>query len=431
VVAVPNIHINFAGLRLDRDGTGPLGLRLGLDLQGGTHLVYEAQAQSPSEEQMEALKGIVEGRVNRYGVGEATVQRLGDKRILVQLPGVKDVGEAKRLIGQTANLVFKERECEAVCGPTVPFTDKDTGLTGEDLVRAAPTTHPTSGDAQVQIQFNNRGTDIFADLTKRIWGDQARQLAIFLDDQEVISAVVISPILDGNSVITGNFTLDEAKRIAVQLEGGRLPVPLGDPIVETTVDATLGQDSLDASLVAGGVGFALVVLFMVLYYRLAGLLASIALAAYIVLTLAVFKLVPVTLTLTGVAAFVLSVGMAVDANVMIFERMKEELRAGRSLSSAIEVGFNRAWTSIRDSNVTTFITTGILYWFASETGITLVQGFALTLFIGVAVSMFSAITISRTLLLLIAATPLGRVGALFAPDTKPVTKAAPQPAGGR
>ena len=266
----------------------------------------------------------------------------------------------------------------------------------------------------MNIEFNGDGTRKFGEVTTRIAGT-ADLLAIVLDQEELIAPTVQSAITGGAAYIQGrDFTLERVRDIALLLEAGRLPLPI-ELIQERNVDAILGADSLAKSVVAGSVGLALVLLFMVLYYRVPGLVAATALVFYASFVLAIFKLVPVTLTLSGVAAAILSVGMAVDANILIFERMKDELRQGRTLLSSINIGFNRAWPAIRDSNVSTLITCGILFWFADTLGATIVQGFAVTLAIGVGISMFSAITVSRTLLRLTAATPLNRKLGWFVP----------------
>ena len=334
------------------------------------------------------------------------------------------IAEAKRLIGQTALLEFKQRECRnETC---TDFLDIDQDLTGDDLSEAYPDINSTTGLPIVSLVFNSHGADLFGALTARISAPNEfgflDQMPIFLDGEVLVSPVARQAILGGRAFIEGpDFTSERVRTISIQLESGRLPVPI-TVIEERDVDATLGADALRKSLIAGYIGLGMVLLFMLLYYRVAGLLAGGALLAYAVLVLAVFKLFPVTLTLAGVAGFILSIGMAVDANVLIFERMKEELRSGRGLLGAIETGFDRAWPSIRDSNVSTFITCIILWWFGTRLGASLVVGFSVTLFIGVAVSMFSAIFISRTLLRLAARTPLVRYTGLFTPvagDSQP------------
>ena len=594
----------------ERGGDTLLGLTLGLDLQGGSHLVYKADltdAQGnpvdPTADEMQSLLRTIERRVNSAGLGEPILQLLGDDRLLIQLPGVKDPGRAKSLIGETARLEFKHRQLnvsrevpgltgdsvisvefgtmtdsgeedaipvltpgtatstEAVppatstlpegttiatstddgSAPSTPAVDdaevppatgmvislepeaatalivlidrmdaslepaegatqifpvfltigvpgsatrlmripylpmiplpdgtilpipgqpmiiqvdntnqfminlsgefgtveeviaaigtspsfvfgeeagaidEDFGLTGDDLARAYPSQLPQSGFPVVNLEFNAHGTDLFAELTSQIAGTPD-QIAIILDGVELIAPVVNQPITSGTAFIQGaGFTFERVQDIALLLEGGRLPVPIV-LIQERDVDAILGADSLRKSTIAGAVGLALVLLFMIAYYRAAGLVAAIALTMYAILLLAVFKMLPVTLTLSGIAAGILSVGMAVDANILIFERMKEELRAGRTLLSSINIGFNRAWPAIRDGNVSTLITCAILFWFADTLGASIVQGFAATLAIGVGISMFSAITISRTLLRIIAVSPVGRRLGLFVPS---------------
>ncbi|NCN07352.1 protein translocase subunit SecD [Candidatus Falkowbacteria bacterium] len=496
--------------------------KLGLDLRGGAHLVYEADvSQISSTERSNALSGVrdvIERRVNAFGVSEPIIQtnQVGDKwRVIVELAGVTDINEAIRLIGETPLLEFKEEnptasqltvdqqaeldklnievrdkaqsvldqilaggdfaklaqensedegskdnggfytgvkkgtfvpeyeevlfnklksgevysqlvqsqfgyhiiKKETVSGEgedlaidtrhilfkTKTATDigvvlepdwKTTTLTGKQLKRASVELAPNSGVPQVSLEFDSEGADLFAELTKKNAG---KLLAIFLDGQPISIPRVNEPILSGQAVISGSFTLQDAKLLAQRLNAGALPVPI-ELISQTTVGATLGNDSVQKSLVAGFWGLILVAIFMILYYRLPGLLAVKALLIYTVIILALFKLIPVTLTLAGIAGFILSIGMAVDANVLIFERLKEELRAGRDLTTAVEQGFRRAWSSIRDSNISSLITCAILFWFGSS----IIKGFALTLAIGTLVSMFSAITITRQVLRLIA-----------------------------
>ena len=311
--------------------------------------------------------------------------------------------------------------------PSVFFTeiqgavDEDIGLTGDDLDRAFPGQHTASGRPIVNLEFNDVGTRVFGELTLDIIAkEQATgvrdQVAIFLDNEELVSPEVRSAITAGTAIIEGaDFTVERVRDLALLLEGGRLPVPI-ELIQERDVDAILGADSLAKSVVAGLVGLALVLLFMTLYYRLPGLVASIALIIYSSIVLAIFKILPVTLTLSGVAALILSVGMAVDANILIFERMKDELRAGRTLLMSINIGFDRAWPAIRDGNVSTLITCAILFWFADQLGASIVQGFAATLAIGVVISMFTAITVSRTLLRFLATTRVTRSVRVWLPS---------------
>ena len=401
----------WAVVPLDSDRLGRQGLSLGLDLKGGSHLVYKADLtqKDPSQSDDDAMQGVlgkIERRVNAYGVTEPIIQRQGHDRILVQLPGVKDIEEAVKLIGQTAELDFREMETDE--GGQVldenmkPKWIKATaiGSDGEEKVLTGKYLKPNAqvilveqtSEPQVAFEWDKEGAILFEQITER---NLQKPLGIFLDN-ELISAPTVQAVIKEKGVITG-LTLEEARTLAIQLNSGSLDVPL-EVIQEQDVDATLGADSIQKSLIAGAIGLVLVVLFMILYYRAAGLVATCALVVYGVLLIAIFKLVPITLTLPGVAALILSIGMAVDANVLIFERMKEELRSGRTLGAAVEVGFNRAWPAIRDSNVTTFIACIVLYWFGGTLGAFMVRGFALTLFIGVALSMFSAIVVTRAFL---------------------------------
>ena len=610
-----------------------LGIELGLDLRGGSELRYEANLTNPdtgvviqpTSDQMKALKRSIERRVSASGFGEPTIQILGDDRLLVQLPGIKDLARAKKIIGETAQLVYYYRtfdvsqsipgvsqedilgasivnidETGSIVAPTstatttpsgegsqdaatsngtttspdaasqatstpddagaatttsdtleesatstplfpaikidltpegaeafekvvgrllksleevpgteqadadgrpVPGTgdrypnflamtftagtsteiriahsplvtigpgqvvvlsdvpsvvrvddtdsftvsligrvadrddavdvfgetpnirlaevlgrvDEDVGLTGGDMARAYAGQHQTSGLPIVNIEFNADGTRKFGELTTRVAGT-GNQVAIFLDDDELFSSGARRPITGGAAFIESRlFTFERVTDLSLLLESGRLPIPI-DLIQERTVGATLGDESLAKSLVAGLVGLGLVFLFMVLYYRMAGVVAAVALLSYAVLFLAIVKVLAISMTLSGVAATVLSIGMAVDANILIFERMKEELRAGRTLLSAVNIGFNRAWTAIRDGNVSTLITCAILFWFADTLGASIVQVFALTLAVGVGVSMFSAIIVSRTLLRVMTATRLNRKTSWFIPS---------------
>lgn len=402
----------WAVVPLDSERLGRQGLTLGLDLKGGSHLVYEADLsqKDPSQSDDDAMRGVldkIERRVNAYGVTEPIIQRQGHDRILVQLPGVRDVDEAIKLIGQTAELDFREVELDEAGQPVldeegrqqwiramaIGSDGEEKQLTGKYLKpNASVVLQPQTNEPEVAFEWNEEGAVLFEQITKR---NLQKPLGIFLDD-EPISAPTVQAVIKEKGVITG-LSLEEASLLAIQLNSGSLDVPL-KVIQEQDVDATLGADSIQKSLVAGGIGLALIVLFMLLYYRVSGFVATCALIVYGVVLTAIFKLVPITLTLPGIAALILSIGMAVDANVLIFERMKEELRSGRTLGAAVEVGFNRAWPAIRDSNVTTFIACIVLYWFGGTLGAFMVRGFALTLFIGVALSMFSAIIVTRTFL---------------------------------
>ncbi len=339
------------------------------------------------------------------------------------------IDEAKSLIGLTALLEFKERTCEDIT--CEQFTDADLGLTGDDLERAEASADPVGIGWVINLQFDGRGSDIFSDLTRRIAGVETKRISVFMDDQEIIAPVARAWIRDGSTQVSGNFTREEARTLAIQLEAGRLQVPL-KLIQESDVDALLGSESLRNSLVAGLVGLGLVLLFMIAYYRMAGVVAAFALVFYAVMVLAVFKLIPITLELAHIGGFILSVGMAVDANILIFERMKEEVRIGRTLASSMEVGFSRAWPAIRDSNISTMITCLVLLWFGDRLGGGLVTGVAISLFIGVAASMFTAVVVSRNLLQLMAFAGLGGRISLFTPEKvgRETTQASSGPASG-
>lgn len=389
----PSINTSILNIPFIRD----LDFRLGLDLQGGTHLVYQADVSqiSPANRSsaISSTRQNIENRVNSLGVSEALIQtsQVGDTyRLIVELPGVKDVSEALATIGQTAQLDFREARTAT---PSAESDFVSTGLTGKDLNLAQVqfgNGSQTSGSPSVGLTFSSDGAKKFAEITKRNIG---RPLAIFLDNHVVTAPKVETAITDGKAVITGNYTLDEAKRLVIQLNAGALPVPI--KIVEQrNIGATLGSESVARSLFAGLVGFVIIWLFMLVNYGFKGLLADFALTLYVLLSLSLFRLIPVTLTLAGIAGFILSVGMAVDANILIFERIKEERRWGRPARAALELGFHRAWTSVRDSNASSLITAAILFWFGTGS----VRGFALTLIVGILVSLFTSVTITRSLL---------------------------------
>ncbi len=383
-------------------------LKLGLDLRGGSQLVLQALPSPPqvpeiNPEVMRGVETVINNRINSLGVSETLVQRSGKDRLIVELPGIKDPQQAKDRIGTTALLEFKE----LAPGENGLPVWKSVDLTGAQFKHAQASPMVSGGLWRVSFEFKAEGAKKFADLTSRLVG---KQIGIFLDGEptdrgpdgrpvpisEYRGVTVREPILGGTGEITGNFNKDQAVDLSVKLNAGALPVPV-KILEERTVGATLGQDSIHKSLVAGGVGIALVMVFMVLIYGVPGLIADIALILYTLATLAIFEAIPVTLTLAGIAGFILSIGMAVDANILIFERTKEELRAGKSLYTAIENGFSRAFTSIFDSNVNSMIACGVMMMF----GTSIVKGFAVTLAIGVAVSMFTAITATRALLHLV------------------------------
>ena len=560
-LAFREINIGIPGVtELERGGDGPLGLKLGLDLRGGGHLVYQADTGThldvifdeaveakdinlaladldisvsteprsptsyrvrapllsgdqreqarralesevgplasfrvtditdPTADQMEGVLDTISRRINLFGTEEPIIQRFGDDRIIVQLPGASgsitqlsfnepvegedlwevlsgmDLGdvsyeqvddesftitsntlgadrqaallnalenrfgslqsfrvasgidEAKKLIGQTARLEFKRRTCaDTSCNV---FEDSDIGLTGDQLENAFAAQDNRGTGWVINLQFDDEGSQRFSDLTRAIAGVDTERIAVFMDGEELLAPVARNWIRDGRSEISGSslnpFSREKARTLSIQLESGRLQVPLR-LIQESDVKALLGEESLQASLLAGLIGLALVVVFMLVYYRMAGLVAAMALVFYSLILLAVFKLVPITLTLSHIGGFILSIGMAVDANILIFERMKEEVRIGRTLASSMEVGFNRAWPAIRDGNFSTLITCGVLIWFGDRLGGGLITGFAISLGIGVLISMFTAVVVSRNLLQLLAWVGLRDRVSLFTP----------------
>jgi len=410
---IPAIDLKKIGINKD------FSFRRGLDLQGGTSITLRADMKDiPAGQREDALnsaKNVIERRVNLFGVSEPVVQTSKvnqDFRIIVEIPGITDVNQAVSLVGKTAKLTFWEgpstgsgsavtsiEEAVKIASETnkpiglVQFFGKDahqTDLTGIDLKQAAVVFDSQTGKPAVSLNFTTDGGNKFGEITKRNVG---KILAIVLDDQIVEAPRVNEPIFGGNAQITGEFTTEQAKTLQIQLNAGALPVSLS-VLEQHAVGATLGQESLQKSLIAGVLGFFVIVLFMIFLYGRLGIIASIALIVYALIVLTLFRLIPVTLTLAGIAGFILSIGIAVDANILIFERMKEEMRLGKSREMAINIGFQRAWLSIRDSNIASLITSGVLYYFG--TGI--VRGFAFTLALGVLVSMFSAIFVTRTLL---------------------------------
>ena len=409
-------------------------LKKDLELYIGTtskYIVTDIPA-TPTANQMEGVVDIINQRVNPYGVSEPIIQSMDGDKILVQLPGLNNVEEVKTLIGRTAQLRFVERTClenyrlvaDGIeyfpCDVKENQSDQETGLTGDDLDRAYAGTHPQTGAPIVNVEFDSEGTKVFAELTTKLSATRGTsspdRFVVFLDEEEIVAPGVSQPIFGGSAFIEGQaFTFDRVNTIAIQLESGRLPVPL-ELISELTVDATLGAESLRKSLTAGIAGLLLVLLFMVLYYRVAGFIAAFSLILYTAIVLTLFKLIPVTLTLAGLAGFILSIGMAVDANILIFERTKEELRLGRTLLSSINIGFNRAWTAIRDASISTLITSAVLIWFGQRLGATTLAGVGTTLSIGVLVSLFTSVFVSKVLLQIISSTFLGKWKSLFSPE---------------
>lgn len=405
-------------------GGGARTFKLGLDLSGGTHLVYRADvnalAPADVDDSMNSLRDVIERRVNLFGVSEPNVQiekggtlSTDAHRLIVDLPGVTDVKRATEMIGQTPLLEFKterpegkekdelikkyEEEIKKIeageISTDVVIADPyyvNTELTGRYLERARVEFDPTTAEPTVSLVFNTEGADLFAKITKQNIG---KTVAIYLDGYPISSPVVQQEITGGTAVISGNFTPADAKQLVGRLNSGALPVPI-ELVSTQTIGPSLGADATAAGVKSALIGFTVIALFLVLWYRLPGVVAVVALAIYTAVMLMLFKLIPVVLTAAGIAGFIISIGIAVDANILIFERAKEEMKKGKLVSEAIKDGFDRAWTSIRDSNAAHLISAFILYWF----GTALIKGFALTLGIGVLVSMFSAITVTRLFL---------------------------------
>ncbi len=427
-----NQGINFLNgkLKLNIPHFWDVPFKLGLDLQGGTHLLYEADLSNIEKKDyssaMQGLRDIIERRVNFFGVAEPVVQTqetAGQHRLVVELAGIKEPAEAIRMIGQTPFLEFREQRTEKETqiildkqkeleGLTYEEAQKienwelalenpyfiSTTLTGKYLERADLNFNQQTGIPLISLQFNDEGAEIFEQLTSQNVG---KILAIFIDGISISAPVVQEAISGGRAQISGDFTVEEAKELVRNLNAGALPVPI-KLISQQSVGPTLGAISLEKSLKAGMFGFLAVIIFLIIFYRFPGFLASLALGIYIALILSLFKLIPVTLTLAGIGGFILSIGMAVDANILIFSRMREELKEEKSFAIALEEGFRRSWPSIRDGNLTTLIVALILFGL----GTSFIKGFALTLSIGILLSMFSAIFITRNLLRLFASTRL-------------------------
>ncbi len=375
-----------------------LKVQQGLDLQGGAQLVFQADlTKTPAAERdkaLESLIAVIQKRANFGGTSEIAVQRQGTNRVMVSLPGVKDPGEAINRIGKTANLEFLEVSADG-------RTQKPTGIDGKDVDSATADYDPTKAQPVVRLQLKpGDSTKKFGDLTTKL-SQNGNYLLTLLDGQPTFGPATTEPITDGTAILSGNLDIKQARTIAEEITAGALPVPV-TLVAQSSVGPSLGKESVQRSLVAGIIGLSIVALFMMLYYRLAGVVAVLALIIYTTITLTLYKLsvfIPgysIVLTLAGIAGFILSIGMAVDANILVFERMKEELRAGKSYVAALETAFTRAWTSIRDSNVSTLITCAIL--FASSGSTPIIRGFAVTLGLGVLVSLFTAIVITRTLM---------------------------------
>ncbi|MCX7996298.1 MAG: protein translocase subunit SecD [Patescibacteria group bacterium] len=406
----PTFVQTIDGRQLVRD----FSLKLGLDLQGGSSLIFQADtsglAKADVNDALDSARDIIERRVNMFGVSEPSIRtiRSGESyRIAVDLPGVADPVEAISLIGSTAQLTFQEiatpeatiatDEANLATASARMPTFIETGLSGKDVKKASVTFNSETGEPEVLLEFKEEGRKKFAEISKRNVG---RQVAILLDDEVLSAPVVQTPILDGNAVISGNFTTDSAKQFAIAINSGALPVPV-KLLERRNVGPTLGAVEVRQSLIAGIAGLLMVMLFMVAYYGRLGLIACVALLFYGLITLAIFRAIPIVLTLPGIAGFILSIGMAVDSNILIFERIKEEIRKGRDFRQAIRLGFGRAMDAIKDANVTTLLVAFILFnplnWdFLPQFG--LVRGFALTLAIGVVTSLFTGIIITRKLI---------------------------------
>jgi len=417
---IPTLNIGFLGF------SQQIYVHKGLDLQGGTHLELEitnVRSGTPVREARDIAVQIVERRVNSSGYAESVVRPEGDNRILVELPGV-NLEQAKQILGKTSYLTIWEwvpgtpdAKTLQELNPTDAnkyqgYKPQFTQIDGSMITSASRSTDPNTNLPDVQFSFNNTGNDRFCNLTRdRVSHPQntpENKIAIFIDKDLVEDANVQSEICGGTGIITGGFTAASAQALAVQLNSGALPGTI-TLVSSTEVGATLGASTVKLSLLAGAFGLAIVILFMLLYYRLPGVVASVALLLYAAIALSIFKIFGVTLTLAGLAGFILSVGMAVDANVLIFERVKEELRAGRTLGASMEAGVRRAWPAIRDSNISTLITCFVLYFF----GAPLIKGFAITLAIGVLVSMFSAIVTTQQFLQVLAGLRPARRLALY------------------
>jgi preprotein translocase subunit SecD len=420
----PDLPLYFAG----RAVTLNYPFKQGLDIQGGVQVVLRADMTGiPEADRRTALdsaKEVIQRRVDLFGVSEPLVQTAqagNEYRIIVELAGIQDPSQAMQLIGTTAKLDFKllnataaaqsasisAKAASSSAGLNVLDQFVSTGLGGQQLKRAVVEFEPKTGQPQVSLQFNDQGKKLFGEITQKHVGEK---LGIFLDEFPVALPTVSTPILDGQAVLSGGFTVEQAKQLAIQLNAGALPVPI-EILEQRNIGASLGEDAVRKSLIAGVVGIGLVMLFMILSYGFKGVLASVSLLMYAVLTMAVYKTLGVTLTLPGMAGLLLSIGMAVDGNILIFERMKEEMLAGRPMTQAMELGFVRAWNSIKDANVMTLFTALVLinpldFSFLNSTGI--VRGFGITLFVGVLMSLFTGIVVSRTLMRLFLKTDDGK-----------------------
>ena len=404
-VGVPKIEFSVFGKQYSTN----LPFKKGLDIQGGMQVVLEADmssvAEADRETALESAKAVIVRRVDLYGISEPVVQtaRVSNSyRIIVELPGVEDPGQALSLVGQTAQLQFMlvssttppEGVPASIAAQMQPQVE-DVGLTGIDLQRATLAFNQQTREPEIALQFNSKGAETFAKVTTEHTGET---LGIFLDGVPLMIPRISTPILTGQAVITGQFTADEAKQLAIQLNAGALPVPI-TVLEQRTIGASLGQQAVSRSIIAALIGLGLVLIFMILLYGWQGFIADMALVVYAILTLAIYKIAGITLSLPGIAGLLLSIGMAVDANILIFERMKEEWRRGKSHAIAMELGFGRAWDSIKDANAATILTALILinplnFSFLNSSG--LVRGFGLTLLIGVVLGLFTGVLVTRT-----------------------------------
>ncbi|MEX0651970.1 MAG: protein translocase subunit SecD [Candidatus Paceibacterota bacterium] len=409
IILIAGLGVGYFVFDTEQKNDAHFAFKFGLDLAGGTHLVYRADTTSVSagdvNSSMAALRDVIERRVNLFGVSEPIVQTeksgifsgVEEDRLIVELPGVTNTEEAIALIGKTPTLEFKLFKTEAGevdenGNLNLNASYVDTGLTGALLKKATlqfgGSNSGLSNEAVVVVDFNKEGSALFAQITREHVGEP---MGIFLDGSLISAPTINEEIPDGSAVISGNFTPEEARNLVKDLNFGALPLPI-ELLSTQTIGSSLGSTALAHGVVAGLIGLALVALFLIFWYRVPGIVAVLSLSIYVAIILALFKLIPVTLTAAGIAGFILSIGLAVDANVLIFERMKEELKEGKNTKDAVEEGFRRAWLSIRDGNVSSLITAVILFWF----GTSLVQGFALTFGIGVLVSMLTAVVITRT-----------------------------------
>ena len=404
----PNFNFKLGNFNFNKN----IELRYGLDLAGGAALTYDINTTSVKKEDvsnaLESLKGNIERRVNLFGVSESNIQlsnQNGENRMTVELPGVEDIDQAIALIGKTAQLSFKgEVELKPEATATATINDvfaKDTKVNGSHLTLSTVKINPNNGETEVGLEFSPEGAKLFEAATKEFLN---KRIAIFLDDQVISYPVVNSVISDGSAVISGNFDSKTAKSLSAQLNAGALPLPI-KLIKQDQIGATLGKESIDKGVRAGLIGLLLVCLFMIGNYGYVGFIATLSLIIYGLITLTLYRLIPVTLTFPGIVGFILSVGMAVDSNILIFARMREELRKGKPWNTAMELGFGKAWDSIKDANTCTIITGLILFnplnWtFLNTSG--MIRGFAITLILGIFIGIFTGVFVTRNLLRVLA-----------------------------